>query len=317
MSSESINWHKDYFQKCLSGLIEEKNKVDACVNWVLTLNAAIMSVAFLSGQARLSLFLAELGIVFTWMIMMRSCRAYRQLVNFGFIVKRLHDYERCPSDRSREKRLINAIRFLDYPEEGTDSVYLTSRRQVFRMNLGHEYGVIMLVYIALALHAFAEDTSLLNGLSLLVLVAVLSVTFFTMFYKKEGSPQSVLRLTGERLQVQSSIGLGDLYDRLSILKLKKEKLDLEVDEYMNEITECIRQYESMGVQVPSSKVSEIEAVNAEIWKLESQMRNGGDSPMDLGKVGHVALAVRDLNAQRVSIRNQINRDTGTGYEEPY
>lgn len=318
MSNQNTNWHKDYFQKCLTGLIEEKNKVDACVNWLLTMNIAVMSVTILiTTKAHLRILLAELGILFTWMIMMRSCRAYRQLVNFSFIIKRLHNFERCPTDRHTEERLIRAIKFLDYPEKGTEPVYLTSRWKVLRINLGHEYGVIIAIYVGLILYHLKNESILFICFSLLGLVLILATTFFTMLYKKEGSIHSILCAGGERPKIRLSIGLGDLYDRMGILKLKTEKLGIELDEYINEIKDCIQQYKSFGIQVSTSDVSEIETINAKIWEIESQLRNGTDSQTDFNKIGKWAVAVRKLNAQRVSLRNRINRETCTGYEEPF
>lgn len=320
MSNSEPHGYKDYFQKCLTGLVEEKNKVDACVNWLLMLNIAIMSVNFLTLTTDMKpvsrILLSELGILFTWMIMMRSCRAYRQLVNFGFIVKRLHDYERRPKDLHLERRLLVAIRFLDYPEKGTDPVYLTSRRTAFRINLTHEYGVIILMYSTLILYHLIKDPDVFGFFSILSLPLFLALIFFSMFYKKEGSSNSFLQAKEVRPKINMSIGLGDLHDRLAILKLKGEKLGVQIHAQRTEIEECISQYESIGIHAPVSDLSKIEVINANIWEFESQLRKEVKNQSNFDKIGRLAVKVRKLNAERVSIRNRINRDTSTGYEEP-
>lgn len=51
-------------------------------------------------------------------------------------------------------------------------------------------------------------------------------------------------------------------------------------------------------------------VNAEIWTLEAEIRNG--SKMPIKEVGRRALAIRDKNKDRVKIKNEIKELLG-GY----
>jgi hypothetical protein len=47
------------------------------------------------------------------------------------------------------------------------------------------------------------------------------------------------------------------------------------------------------------------ALNSRIWGLESTIRMGSDCKLPLEEVGRRTIEIRDLNRQRVSVKNQI------------
>lgn len=55
--------------------------------------------------------------------------------------------------------------------------------------------------------------------------------------------------------------------------------------------------------------------NAAIWQLESAIRQGREGEMGLVEVGRRALAIRNLNAERVTLKNQIHDLMGDGWTE--
>jgi hypothetical protein len=96
--------------------------------------------------------------------------------------------------------------------------------------------------------------------------------------------------------------LADVYDRLSILALKKmHGLD---------VTDEIVYYSQDGLYVDYYFL-ELLHVNYEIWKLESDIRAGRlDEILDLDKIGQRALAIRDWNKKRIEIKNKIAMEQG-------
>jgi len=101
---------------------------------------------------------------------------------------------------------------------------------------------------------------------------------------------------------------GDFLDRLSILRLKKERhkvdesqLDMFEEEYQKQYA-YLDQY-----------VGKLYKVNASIWDLEYDIRMGIEK--DLSVIGSKALKIRDINNIRVSLVNEINRVTLSGYQD--
>lgn len=88
---------------------------------------------------------------------------------------------------------------------------------------------------------------------------------------------------------------GDILDRLSILILKTIN-GLETDELSELLLEIM----------PDAEVFiGLLKVNSQIWKLEVDIRNGKE--MDLSEVGRRALAIRDINKERIALKNRISK----------
>ena len=47
--------------------------------------------------------------------------------------------------------------------------------------------------------------------------------------------------------------------------------------------------------------------NMKIWNLESEIRECKDEELGLEEIGRRALMIRDLNRERISLKNEINR----------
>ena len=92
----SINnelFHKSYSDKLVSGIAEQKRKFDACLHWLLIINTAAYGLVILKfTESEPIVAICSIGILWTWMIMLRSASAYRQLCNFDLILSKLHDY---------------------------------------------------------------------------------------------------------------------------------------------------------------------------------------------------------------------------------
>lgn len=106
------------------------------------------------------------------------------------------------------------------------------------------------------------------------------------------------------------ISLGDLADRYSILKLKTERTDANCKEELNAILQEIKDNSQL-----TSFIDRLYEVNGQIWDLESDIRKGKEGILGLEEVGRRAIAIRNFNNKRVSIKNEINTLFKTGYTE--
>jgi len=251
------------------------------------------------------------------MIMLRSCRAYRQLVNFDFILKRLNDCQQNPSNRELYKRFLDCMHYLDYPDNKKQRVYKISGNSSIFINLRAEYGIILFILFAIIGYGLSKDSSFINWLSIVYLLILLELTYRGMFYKKEIKFDAALniRLLGFN-PMMKVIGLGELHDRLIILKLKEERLKRNVQVYKSDIQKVIEQYKISGREATKKDITALEKINKEIWELEYKVRNGNLSHQNFDEVGRDAVKIRDLNVARVKLKNRINKKTDTGHEDP-
>lgn len=106
------------------------------------------------------------------------------------------------------------------------------------------------------------------------------------------------------------ISLGDIVDRYSIVKLKSERTDLNCSEELQAL-----QSEIDAVGSLSEFVDLLYTVNGQIWDLESDIRRGKEGELGLEEVGRRAIAIRELNGQRVAIKNKVNTIFKSGFIE--
>jgi len=103
------------------------------------------------------------------------------------------------------------------------------------------------------------------------------------------------------------IPICELCDRLTIAQLKKERLD------NNQIDKNLLQkqidYYTEGVDTNNIKlvnlITSLYHINSLMWDAEHDIRKGLDNELGYEEIGKRAIHIRDLNKQRVSIKNEI------------
>ena len=94
--------------------------------------------------------------------------------------------------------------------------------------------------------------------------------------------------------------LSEIADRLSILHLKMQRLP-----HNDKVAREFDAYSAESHEVPPLYVHRLYEVNGKIWDLEADIRQGKEGTLGLEEVGRRALAIRDLNAQRIAIKNEL------------
>lgn len=112
------------------------------------------------------------------------------------------------------------------------------------------------------------------------------------------------------------MSIGEVANGFTILRLKKERTDLNVDRelelYKKELKEEYKAYENIVLNI---NLKILEDINGKIWDLESDIRKGKEDELGLKEVGKRALRIRNLNSQRIEIKNSLNKYFEEGFEE--
>ena len=106
------------------------------------------------------------------------------------------------------------------------------------------------------------------------------------------------------------MSLGEICDRYSIVKLKSERTELDCSEEFEILKAEVQKYEGL-----EAFVDELYNTNGAIWNLESDIRKGKEKELGLLEVGRRAIMIRNLNGNRVSTKNQINKKYKSGFQE--
>lgn len=102
---------------------------------------------------------------------------------------------------------------------------------------------------------------------------------------------------------------GEIIDRYTICLLKQERLNLDLSgetkvlfQEINKLPQDIKRF-----------VDDLKEINGKIWDLEADIRKGKEGELGNEEVGIRAIKIRNLNNQRVEIKNKINSITESGF----
>lgn len=107
--------------------------------------------------------------------------------------------------------------------------------------------------------------------------------------------------------------LGDLIDKLSILTRKIYFGDEESISEHRYLEQGLKAYGFEGKLV--TNCMRIMQINAAIWDLENEIRNGGESKFTASEIGERAIKIRDLNRKRVAYKNKLTDLHKVGFRE--
>lgn len=122
------------------------------------------------------------------------------------------------------------------------------------------------------------------------------------------------------------VPLGEIVDRYNILRLKMDRIDnLTPDQIINEKPFLKREIERHGhaiegfcqkcADIDNELIQKLYDIHAELWNIESDIRQGKENLLGLEEVGRRAIAVRRINRERINIKNIIAEKSKTGFKE--
>ena len=112
-----------------------------------------------------------------------------------------------------------------------------------------------------------------------------------------------------------NIPLGDIVDRLSIVKLKMERSDDKPQKEYEAFNGAFEENKAKHPQFNWDLFFDVAyKANGIVWDLESAIRTA-QLDNDLTETGKRAILIRKVNGIRVGVRNIINSLTGEGYIE--
>jgi hypothetical protein len=103
----------------------------------------------------------------------------------------------------------------------------------------------------------------------------------------------------------------ELVDRLLIAQIKFEKsLDnkAELDWYTNQCNE-------LDLTKISKDLDELKNIHLEIWDLEADLKSFKEKNQSLEEIGRRAIMIRDLNHQRILLKNRMAEILGCRVRE--
>lgn len=110
--------------------------------------------------------------------------------------------------------------------------------------------------------------------------------------------------------MEQMLSKGEVADLASIALLKCVQGENTVE--LQRFLDCLELFVGGSLVVEFRKLL---AINQQIWKLESDIRQGKEANISLEEIGRRALKIRDFNNHRVGLKNRINYITGSEYHE--
>lgn len=91
----------------------------------------------------------------------------------------------------------------------------------------------------------------------------------------------------------------ELYDRLAIAEVKWEKTQANQEELA-----WYQQHCSVSSDI-RELYEDLKNIHRQIWALESELKSGREQELALEEIGRRAIAIRDLNNNRINLKNTI------------
>lgn len=109
----------------------------------------------------------------------------------------------------------------------------------------------------------------------------------------------------------------EVADRYTIALLKIERLSAD-EINLDDMRKQIDYYrDGLNLEDPelAQLVENLYEINGEMWNAEHAIRKGQDENLGLEEIGRRAIHIRDLNRNRMKIKNDIIELTGDGFKD--
>jgi hypothetical protein len=118
-------------------------------------------------------------------------------------------------------------------------------------------------------------------------------------------------------EVLVPVSVGELIDKITILRIKMREIK-DQNKLVN-ISKELSALESVctknGIDLTNSLVAQLESVNSKLWKIEDDIRDKERAKtFDSGFI-ELARAVYVVNDERFAVKNMINKEFGSAFQE--
>ena len=120
-------------------------------------------------------------------------------------------------------------------------------------------------------------------------------------------------------KILAEISAGELFDKITILEIKKEKISnkeklIDIEKELNSLNDTVKKFISDHSNI-SKHISELKEINLKLWDIEDDKRAAEKVKKFDDKFIELARNVYKLNDERAKIKLAINTTLGSNIKE--
>ena len=120
-------------------------------------------------------------------------------------------------------------------------------------------------------------------------------------------------------KILAEISAGELFDKITILEIKKEKISnkeklIEIEKELNSLNDTVKKFISDQSNI-SKHISDLKEINLKLWDIEDGKRAAEKEKKFDDKFIALARNVYKLNDERAKIKLAINTTLGSNIKE--
>jgi len=120
-------------------------------------------------------------------------------------------------------------------------------------------------------------------------------------------------------KILAEISAGELFDKITILEIKKEKISnkeklIDIEKELNSLNDTVKKFISDQSNI-SKHISDLKEINLKLWDIEDGKRAAEKEKKFDDKFIELARDVYKLNDERAKIKLAINTTLGSNIKE--
>ena len=120
-------------------------------------------------------------------------------------------------------------------------------------------------------------------------------------------------------KILAEISAGELFDKITILEIKKEKISnkeklIDIEKELNSLNDTVKKFISDQSNI-SKHISDLKNINLKLWDIEDGKRAAERVKKFDDKFIELARNVYKLNDERAKIKLEINTTLGSNIKE--
>ena len=120
-------------------------------------------------------------------------------------------------------------------------------------------------------------------------------------------------------KILAEISAGELFDKITILEIKKEKISnkeklIDIEKELNSLNDTVKKFISDQNNI-SKHISDLKKINLKLWDIEDGKRAAEKEKKFDDKFIELARNVYKLNDERAKIKLAINTTLGSNIKE--